>query len=127
MTYAEHGADVALAARGAEALSRTAKEIEERGVRALAVPTDVSDGAALESLVNRACDELGGIDILVNNAATGELGGSLMGVGRDEFDLIMNVNVWAPLRLCQLCRPSMQGRGGAMRPFSPPAASLDAQ
>ncbi|NNL86737.1 MAG: SDR family oxidoreductase [Myxococcales bacterium] len=112
LTYAEYGADVALAARGAEALSRTAKEIEERGVRALPVPTDVSDGAALETLVSRVCDELGGVDILVNNAATGELGGSLMGVGRDEFDLIMNVNVWAPLRLCQLCRPSMQKRGG---------------
>ena len=53
LTYAEHGADVALAARGAEALSRTAKEIEDRGVRALSVPTDVSDGAALETLVTR--------------------------------------------------------------------------
>jgi dehydrogenase/reductase SDR family protein 4 len=58
------------------------------------------------------CYELGGVDILVNNAATGELGGSLMGIGRDDFDLIMNVNVWAPLRLCQLCRSSMQKRGG---------------
>jgi NAD(P)-dependent dehydrogenase (short-subunit alcohol dehydrogenase family) len=41
LAFAEHGADVAIAARGAEALERTRKEIEERGRRGLAVPADL--------------------------------------------------------------------------------------
>jgi NAD(P)-dependent dehydrogenase (short-subunit alcohol dehydrogenase family) len=113
LTFAEHGAHVAIAARGAEALEQTAKEIEERGVRALAVPTDVSDEASLEELVGRVCGELGGVDVLVNNAATGE-GGKLSELTHAELDRVMAVNLWAPIRLCQLCRPSMQERGGGV-------------
>jgi NAD(P)-dependent dehydrogenase (short-subunit alcohol dehydrogenase family) len=114
LTFAEHGAQVAIAARGAEALEQTAKEIEERGVRALAVPTDVSDEAALEELVGRVCGELGGVDVLVNNAATGDQGGELSKLTHAELDRVMAVNLWAPIRLCQLCRSSMQERGGGV-------------
>ncbi len=112
LTFAEHGAQVAIAARGTEALEQTAKEIEGRGVRALAVPTDVADEAALEGLVRRVCGELGGVDVLVNNAATGDEGGALSKLTRAEFDRVLAVNLWAPIRLCQLCRSAMQERGG---------------
>lgn len=112
LTFAEHGAQVAIAARGVEVLERTAKEIEERGVRALAVPTDVSDERALEVLVERVGSEFGGVDVLVNNAATGDRGGALSKLKRVEFDHVMAVNLWGPIRLCQLCRASMQQRGG---------------
>jgi NAD(P)-dependent dehydrogenase (short-subunit alcohol dehydrogenase family) len=66
--FAEAGADVALAARGPEALETAQKEIEERGVRAIAVPTDVSDPDQCQALVDRTVAELGTLDILVNNA-----------------------------------------------------------
>jgi len=112
LTFAEHGAQVAIAARGVEALERTAKEIEERGVRAFAVPTDVADERALEALVARVSGELGGVDVLVNNAATGDQGGALSKLKRTEFDHVMAVNLWGPIRLCQLCRSSMRERGG---------------
>ena len=71
MTFAEHGADVAIAARGTEALDQTAKEIEACGRRALVVQTDVADEQQLERLYEHVCTEFGGIDVLVNNAATG--------------------------------------------------------
>ncbi len=112
LTFAEHGADVALAARGVETLEQAAKEIEARGRRVLALPTDVSDESALEALVARTRDVLGGVDVLVNNAATGDQGGALADLTRPDFDRVLAVNLWAPIRLCQLCRPSMQERGG---------------
>ncbi|MGH2651815.1 MAG: SDR family NAD(P)-dependent oxidoreductase, partial [Actinomycetota bacterium] len=68
LAFAGAGADVALAARGAEALEATLKEVEERGVRGLAVPTDVSDEGQCQALIDRTVGELGTVDILVNNA-----------------------------------------------------------
>ncbi|MGH2657082.1 MAG: SDR family NAD(P)-dependent oxidoreductase [Actinomycetota bacterium] len=68
LALAEDGADVALAARSPEPLEKTAREIEERGRRALAVPTDVTDPDQCRALVERVTGELGGLDVLVNNA-----------------------------------------------------------
>lgn len=68
LALAEDGADVALAARSPERLEKTAREIEERGRRALAVPTDVTDPEQCRALVERVTGELGGLDVLVNNA-----------------------------------------------------------
>src|SRR5688572_20642916 len=65
---AQKGVDLALAARSAEDLETTAKSVRDLGVRVIAVPTDVTDRAALENLVSRTRDELGPVDILVNNA-----------------------------------------------------------
>lgn len=68
LALAEDGADVAVAARSAEPLEKTAREIEERGRRTLAVPTDVTDPEQCRALIERVTGELGGLDILVNNA-----------------------------------------------------------
>jgi NAD(P)-dependent dehydrogenase (short-subunit alcohol dehydrogenase family) len=68
LSFAEAGADVSLAARGTEALEKTAREVEERGRRMLAVPTDVTDPDQVQNLIDRTVGELGTIDILVNNA-----------------------------------------------------------
>ena len=65
---AEAGAHLALAARTASDLDEVAAVIEAGGRRALAVPTDVTDEAALENLVARTMAEFGRLDILVNNA-----------------------------------------------------------
>lgn len=66
---AAHGADVALASRQREHLEPAAREVEEMGRRALVVPTDVRDPEAADSAVEATVRELGGLDILVNNAA----------------------------------------------------------
>jgi NAD(P)-dependent dehydrogenase (short-subunit alcohol dehydrogenase family) len=68
LALAEDGFDVAVAARSPEPLEKTAREIEERGRRALAVPTDVTDAEACRALVDRVTGELDGLDVLVNNA-----------------------------------------------------------
>jgi NAD(P)-dependent dehydrogenase (short-subunit alcohol dehydrogenase family) len=75
MLLAQHGAEVAIAARTLADLERTAGSIEAAtGRRCLVVPTDVKDETQVVALVQRTVDELGRIDILVNNA-----GGTRMG------------------------------------------------
>jgi NAD(P)-dependent dehydrogenase (short-subunit alcohol dehydrogenase family) len=69
----EHGADVVLASRRVENLERVAREVEERGRRALVVPTDIRDAAACQALIDQTIEVFGQIDILVNNG-----GGSRM-------------------------------------------------
>jgi 2-deoxy-D-gluconate 3-dehydrogenase len=68
LALADAGADVSLAARGPEDLEKAAREVEERGRRALAVPTDVTDADQCRVLVERTTSELGTLDVLVNNA-----------------------------------------------------------
>jgi len=68
---ARAGAAVALAARDAQALARVAEEIAAEGGRAATVPTDVADPGAVERMVATAVEQLGGLDVAVNNAAGG--------------------------------------------------------
>jgi 7-alpha-hydroxysteroid dehydrogenase len=68
LAFADAGADVVLAARTKEQLDEVAAQIAERGRRGVVVPCDVSDTANLEELVQRAIDELGRVDVVVNNA-----------------------------------------------------------
>ena len=67
--FAEHGADIVIAARGIDALQDAEEAIAETGRRALGIQADISNTADRETLVQRAVDEFGGVDILVNNVA----------------------------------------------------------
>lgn len=65
---AERGMKIGILARGIDALERTRSEIEERGGRALVLPTDVADAAAVDDAANRVEEEFGPIDVWINNA-----------------------------------------------------------
>jgi NAD(P)-dependent dehydrogenase (short-subunit alcohol dehydrogenase family) len=65
---AEEGADVVVAARRAVPIEETANEVRSIGTRGLAISTDVTDSAQVNGMVDRAMDEMGRIDILINNA-----------------------------------------------------------
>jgi short-subunit dehydrogenase len=69
LEFAKRGARLALAARREEALDEVAQICERLGGRAIAVPTDVTDEAAVQELARRAYQEYGKIDVWVNNAA----------------------------------------------------------
>jgi len=66
--FGARGDRVALIARGEEALGNAVRDIERRGGRALALPCDVSDAAAVDAAADRAEAELGPIDVWVNDA-----------------------------------------------------------
>jgi NADP-dependent 3-hydroxy acid dehydrogenase YdfG len=74
LQLADQGAWLALAARRVEKLEALAAECRQRGGRALVVPTDVTDAAQCQALIERTVAEYGRIDTLVNNAGITALG-----------------------------------------------------
>ena len=89
--FARDGASIALLARGHERLEAAAREVEELGGRALAIPTDVADPEAVEAAAERTEGELGPIDIWVNNAMTSVFA-EVTDVTAAEFRRVTEVN-----------------------------------
>jgi NAD(P)-dependent dehydrogenase (short-subunit alcohol dehydrogenase family) len=80
------------------------------GDRALFTHCDVTDDAALEALVRATCDRFGGIDVLLNSAATFLDGG--LDSSREDWLKALDVNVVSGVRLARLVAPVMAARGG---------------
>ena len=68
LAFADHGADVAIASRDMDHLAPVAEAIESRGQRACATTVDVREYDAVAAMTETVVDDLGGIDVLVNNA-----------------------------------------------------------
>jgi NAD(P)-dependent dehydrogenase (short-subunit alcohol dehydrogenase family) len=111
-TYAAAGAVVVLSSRKQDGLDTVAAAIKAKGGRALAIATHTGDAAGVPRLVERVCAECGGIDILVNNAATNPHFGPLLTSEESHWDKILDVNVKGYFRLVQACVPAMRARGG---------------
>lgn len=106
---ARRGLDLALAARSAESLEKTANVVRRIGARAITVPTDVTKTEDLEDLVRRATDELGPVDLLINNAGI-ERYAFFETSDVDSIEAIMRTNVIAPQILTRLVIPGMVER-----------------
>lgn len=108
-TLAGHGVNLTLAARSAGKLEETRRMCEAMGVRAIAVPCDVTSRDDLRRLVDTAERELGPVDILVNNAATLATA-ALSDLSFDEIDGVIRTNLNAPIWLTRMVLPSMLAR-----------------
>ena len=97
---AEAGADVAVGARSREALEAVAAEISAMGARALALPLDVSQVAAIPGAVRQVVDTLGPIDILFNVAGI-NIRKPAVEVEEDDFDRVMDINIKGAYFLCR--------------------------
>ena len=107
---AREGVNVALAARSTHALTQAAQVLTAFGVRACAIPTDLSDPAARVALLERAEFELGPIDILINNASIAQA----VPFACQTFTQIVQMietNLVAPLMLTRLIVPKLLQRG----------------
>ncbi|HEX2296435.1 MAG TPA: SDR family NAD(P)-dependent oxidoreductase [Actinomycetota bacterium] len=107
------GADVALASRSEGDLESVAKEIADLGRRSLVVPTDVGDRGQIERMVRRCTEELGGLDVLVNNAGGFNFLSPLVDVRPEGWDKILNLNLSSVFHATQLAARHMlaSGRG----------------
>ena len=110
--FAEAGAKVVLSSRKQEGLDQAAAVIGESGGQALAIAAHSGDESAVSALVERVTAEWGGIDILVNNAATNPHFGPLLTAEESHWDKILDVNVKGYFRLVKACTPLMKARGG---------------
>jgi NAD(P)-dependent dehydrogenase (short-subunit alcohol dehydrogenase family) len=88
--FSRHGADVAILARGKDRLDNAAREVEAEGGRALPLLIDVADGDAVEGAAERIEQELGPIDVWVNNAFAG-IFSSFMDTSWEEFERVTAV------------------------------------
>jgi 3-oxoacyl-[acyl-carrier protein] reductase len=111
---AADGATVVVAELDAAAGDETAALVSSDGGRAIAVPTDVTDEASVTAMVDRVTAELGGIDVLVNNAAIwGTLRPATMtDITLDEWTRVLTVNVTGVWLTSRAVVPAMTERGG---------------
>ena len=86
LAFAEHGADMVIAARGAAALESTKKEIEATGRRCIAINADMANEADWERLVVKTVAVFGAVDVLVNNAATADKLGPVHETSGEAWD-----------------------------------------
>jgi 3-oxoacyl-[acyl-carrier protein] reductase len=111
VTLARAGAAVVAAARGEHAQAVT-EQITAAGGRAIAVPLDVTDTAAIEAMVAQAASELGRIDILVNNAGITR-DQLLLRLKRDDWDAVLATNLTGAFACTQaVLRPMIKQRYG---------------
>jgi short-subunit dehydrogenase len=104
------GVNLALAARSTDQLRAVAEDLAHLGVRAVAVPADITNEASRRALIERAEAELGQIDILVNNAGIAQWV-RFAQQKQDDILGIVELNLLAPLLLTRLLLPSMLRRG----------------
>lgn len=110
--FAQHGADVGLIARGTDGLEAAKREVESNGGRAVVLPCDVADAQAVEAAAERAEQELGPIDVWVNNAFSGSLC-EFMDLTPEEYKRITEVTylgqVWGTRAALKHMLPRDQG------------------
>ncbi len=108
---AEAGFTVVLAARRRALLDQVAEEITKKGGKALSVPTDLSDAQATSALVRKALEELGRVDVLVNNAGYGPPY-ALEQLDRQALRHVFDVNLLSAMQLIGELTPVMRAQGG---------------
>jgi NADP-dependent 3-hydroxy acid dehydrogenase YdfG len=112
--FAAEGAAVALAARSEEALSALAAEITAAGGRAIAVPTDAQEGAAVDALVARTLEAFGRIDILVYATGTNIPDRSLERLTRETWQMMLATNLSGAFYCTQAVLPTMRAQGAGI-------------
>lgn len=111
IAFAREGADVLLSYLPSEEedAQETVRLVEEAGRRALTAPGDLRERAQCNAVIERAVSELGGIDVLVSNAAYQMAQeGSVEEITEDQLDRVMKTNVYAMVWLCQAAIPHLQ-------------------
>ena len=109
IAYAREGADVLISYLSEDSDAKdTAGYVEQAGRRAVLVKGDVADPQHCRDIIKTAIDELGGVDILVSNAAYQMTHETLDEISDDEWDYTFDTNIGAMFRLCKAAVPHMK-------------------
>ncbi|TDH28569.1 SDR family oxidoreductase [Segetibacter sp. 3557_3] len=110
IAYAREGADVAINYHPLE--EEDAKEvialIKAEGRKAVAIPGDLREEAFCKRLVAEAIQALGGLDILISNAAHQQTKASILDISTEDFDATMKTNIYAPFWIIKAALPSLK-------------------
>ncbi len=101
LLFAREGARVAVNDINLSSAKKTAAEIAAAGGTAIALKADIADVKAVESMIDRVVEELGGIHILVNNAGVSDGGRPALGMPLEVWDRVMNVNLRGTFICCR--------------------------
>ena len=111
LALADKGADVAITfERAADRAARVVEAIEAKGRKAVAIQADSADPAAIRRAVDQAVEALGGLDILVNNAAIARYG-TIADFAVEDMDALLAVNVRGPVLAAQAAIPHLKAGG----------------
>ena len=112
----ERGASVSVVDIDGEAAQATASQLSQQGYKALGIQCDVADEKSVEAAVSRTVAELGGIDILINNAGLHSLkyNVTFQALGNAETRRLFDVNVMGVINCSLACRPHLSQRGGGV-------------
>ncbi|WP_269476063.1 SDR family oxidoreductase [Billgrantia diversa] len=132
IAYAREGADVAI--NYLEAEESDAREVielvEAEGRTAVAIPGDIREESFCRELVESAVEQLGGLDILVNNAARQQWKPSISDITTEDFDATLKTNLYAMLWITQAAMPHLEAGASIINTasvvaYDPPEILLD--
>ncbi len=114
IAFAREGADVVVSYLDEhDDAQETARWVEDAGRTAVLVPGDLAEATVCERIIDTAVEKLGGIDVLVNNAAYQRTYERLEDVSEEEWQRHLDINLTAMFRLCKLALAHM-GPGGSI-------------
>ncbi len=110
---AEAGADIAICARRVEKLEQTRAQVQERGRRCIAVQADVANPDDCNRVVAETVDQLGKVDVLINNAGIGTAVPATRETP-EEFRRVIEINLNGSYFMAQACGRAMRDHGGSI-------------
>ncbi|MDO8751828.1 MAG: SDR family oxidoreductase [Dehalococcoidia bacterium] len=110
LALAREGCNVAICARGQEALDRTVAELEALGIKVLGVQADVTSQEDAHRLFRATVDALGPVDVMVNNVG-GSRGPVFDSADDAAWEYTLQLNLFSAIRLSRLVLPAMKEKG----------------
>ncbi|HEX3492848.1 MAG TPA: SDR family NAD(P)-dependent oxidoreductase [Streptosporangiaceae bacterium] len=111
VAFAEAGADVAIVARSADGLAETASDIEAVGRQAVVIPADVTSEEEVGAAVGTAIDQLGYVDIVVNNAGGSNFMVEFRDLRLSGWDKLIQLNLTSSVYVCRAFADHLLKRG----------------
>jgi len=111
VALAQAGADVALVARTADGLADTADDVMAVGRKAIVIPADVTDQSAISAATAEAIDQLGYVDIVVNNAGGSNFMVDFRNLRLSGWDKLIKLNLSSAVYVCHAFAPHLLERG----------------